>query len=258
MRHKVNVKGVIVANDDKWIYDIFDVEATCPKDVSKAIEEANGSDLEVVINSGGGSVFDGSEIYTDLKDYQGDVEVKIVGLAASAASFIAMAGNKVRISPTAQIMIHNASMLAIGDYNDMDKASTMLRNTNKTIANAYRLKSGLEEKELLELMNEETWLNPQAAKEKGLVDEVMFEDPSIKLAANAGSNNLIPQKVIDGVRNGVMKNQDSPQGITEERIKEMFNEFRDELRNELQQNTKPTNEPSDPAPTQKTRKGFIF
>lgn len=257
MKHKVNVKGVIVSNDDKWIYDLFDIEATSPKDVTKAIEDGNGSDLEVIINSGGGSVFDGSEIYYELKNYQGNVEVRIVGLAASAASFIAMGGDTIKIAPTAQMMIHNSSTVARGDYNEMDKASEMLKNTNKTIANAYRLKSGLEESELLDLMNQETWLTPQMALEKGLVDGIMFEDPNIKLSASTNVANMIPQKVIDGVRNGVMNNQESIQGISEEQVKQMFADFKEELKNEFKSNNDQQNEPK-PASSQKKLKGFIF
>ena len=81
----VNVKGTIVSNDDQWIYDWFGMDATSPKSVNDAIIEANGDDLEVEINSGGGDVFAGSEIYTTLKAYSGNVTTKIVGLAASAA-----------------------------------------------------------------------------------------------------------------------------------------------------------------------------
>lgn len=257
MRHKVNIKGAIVASSDKWIYDLFDIEATSPKDVTKAIEEANGSDLEVIINSGGGSVFDGSEIYYELKNYHGDVEGRIVGLAASAASFIAMGCDTLKIAPTGQMMVHNSSTFAMGDYHEMDKASEMLQNTNKTIVNAYRLKSGLEEQELLELMDKETWMTPQFAKEKNLVDEIMFEDPNIKLSASASVGGLIPQKVIDGLRNGVVEKQNSSNGISEQKLKQMFADFKEEFKNELQNNNNESNEPKPSATTQK-RKGFIF
>ena len=95
---KIEVKGTIVGNADKWIYEWFGMDATCPKDVNAAISEANGEPLLVEINSGGGDVFAGSEIYTALKAYAGTVEINIVGLAASAASVIAQAGHS-RISP---------------------------------------------------------------------------------------------------------------------------------------------------------------
>lgn len=83
---KIEVKGPIIRNSEKWIYEWFGMEATCPKDIGNAIAEANGEPITVEINSGGGDVFAGSEIYTALRAYSGDVEIHIVGLAASAAS----------------------------------------------------------------------------------------------------------------------------------------------------------------------------
>ena len=197
---KVNVKGPIIPNSHAWIYDYFKIEATCPKCVDDAIEKAKGEDLEVVINSGGGSVFPASEIYTALKSYAGNVTVRIVGLAASAASVIAMAGKKVLMSPTAQMMIHNVSAYAEGDYRDMEHTADILKNANETIANAYRLKSGKTQEELLALMNAETWMTAQKAKELGLVDEVMFED-NAQLVAATGYAGLLPPEVINTMRN---------------------------------------------------------
>ena len=239
MMNKINIKGPIVSNDEQWIYDMFEMESTSPKDVSNGIEKANGSDIEVIINSGGGSVFDGSEIYTSLKDYTGNVDIKIVGLAASAASFIAMSGDNIKISPTAQMMIHNAGMVAIGDYRDMDDASDMLKGTNKTIANAYRIKSGMEEAELLDLMNKETWLTPQSAMEKGLVDEIMFEEPNIKMSASV--TNTIPQPVINGLRNGLHK---QPAGIDKKTLDNALASLKQDILNELQGNDNPKSKPT--------------
>ena len=136
---KVKIKGVIIPNDDKWIYDWFEMDSTCPREVEKEIEKANGEDLEVVINSPGGDVFSGSEIYTLLKDYNGNVVVKIVGVAASAASIIAMAGKKIMMSPTAEMMIHNTTSITRGDYKIMEHEAQVLRDYNGTIANAYMM-----------------------------------------------------------------------------------------------------------------------
>ena len=200
MAKKVNVKGPIVSSDESWIYDWFGIENTSPKSVNKAIEEANGDELEVEINSGGGSVFAGSEIYTALRSYQGNVTVKIVGLAASAASVIAMAGKKVVMSPTAQMMIHNVSSRASGDYRDMEHTAEILKNANETIANSYRLKSGMSQEELLAMMDKETWMTADKAKEYGLIDEVMFEN-QIQLVASTGYSGLLPNEVINKMRN---------------------------------------------------------
>lgn len=198
---KVNIRGPIIDNDDQWIYDWLDMEATSPKAVHKEIESANGEEIEVVINSGGGSVFAGSEIYTALKDYPGNVTTKVVGLAASAASVVAMAGNTVKMSPTAQIMIHNASAVGRGDYHDMEHTAGILKNVNDTIANAYKLKSGMDQDTLLEMMDKETWLTPQQALEHGLIDEILFENQAPTLVASASLAGMLPPQVIEKIRN---------------------------------------------------------
>ncbi|PKM67173.1 MAG: peptidase [Firmicutes bacterium HGW-Firmicutes-2] len=161
------------------------------------INSAEGDDLEVEINSGGGSVFAGSEIYTALKSYTGNVTVKIMGIAASAASVIAMAGKKIIMSPTSQMMVHNVSTIASGDHRDMNHMSDVLKGANETIANAYRIKSGKTQEELLELMDNETWLTPAKAVEMGLADEIMFEE--LNLVADIGG--MLPQAVIEKVKN---------------------------------------------------------
>lgn len=198
---KVNIKGVIVSNDDQWIYDYFGMESVSPKSVEKQMEKANGEELEVYINSPGGYVDAGSEIYTMLKEY-GNVISKIVGVAASAASVIAMAGKKIVISPTAQIMIHNVSSMAWGDYRALQHEADVIKNYNTSIANAYILKTGLSKDELLELMDDETWLTAQQAVEKKFADEIMFDDGAQpKLVASARVSQMIPLEVIDKMRN---------------------------------------------------------
>lgn len=196
---KINIKGPIISNNDQVIYDWFGFEAVSPKKVQDQIEKAGNEDIEVEINSGGGSVFDASEIYTALKSHPGKVTGRIVGLAASAASFIAMAVDHLSMSPTAQMMIHNASMRGQGDYRDMQHNADFLKNVNQTIANAYNLKSGKEYDELLSMMDDETWLTPQQALEHNLIDEVMFGQQAPQIVASADSG-MIPQAVIDKVR----------------------------------------------------------
>lgn len=206
MAKKVNIKGPIISSDEAWIYDWFGIENTSPKSVNKAIEEANGDELEVEINSGGGSVFAGSEIYTALRSYKGNVTVKIVGLAASAASVVAMAGKRIMMSPTAQLMIHNVSSRAEGDYRDMNHTATILKNANETIANAYMLKTGLSQKELLVLMDNETWFTPKQALEHKLVDEIMFENQT-KFVASFNNSQLLPPEVIEKMRNSIANSE---------------------------------------------------
>ncbi|MBP1924601.1 ATP-dependent protease ClpP protease subunit [Sedimentibacter acidaminivorans] len=197
---RIKIKGVIIPNDYKWIYDWFEVDSTCPKDIEDQLEKANGEDLEIEINSGGGDVYSGSEIYTIIKAYSGKTIGKIMGLAASAASVIAMACGKLIISPTAQIMIHNVSSYASGDYRDLQHEATVLKNYNTSIANAYILKTGMTKDELLDLMDQESWFNAQQALEKKFVDEIMFDDNQ-KLVASSSNSQMIPLNVINKMRN---------------------------------------------------------
>ncbi|AXQ79430.1 Clp protease ClpP [Streptococcus chenjunshii] len=189
---KIDIKGTIVSNDVKWFYDEYGLTATAPKDI---VLPENGEPVEVIINSGGGDVFAGSEIYTALRDYSGAVSIKVVGIAASAASVIAMAGDSVEISPTAQMMIHNVSTVAEGDHRELKHEAEILENYNKSIANAYILKTGLSPDELLDLMAQETWLSAGQAVEKGFADKVMFaEDELAQLVAAA--SDVVPNQII--------------------------------------------------------------
>ena len=198
---KIDIKGAIVPNDDAWIYDWFGETYTSPKNVSAALEEANGEDVDIEINSGGGDVFAGSEIYAAIRAYPGTVNIHVVGLAASAASVIACAA-KSDIAPTAQMMVHNVSTWAAGDYHDMDHTSNMLKQANRAIAAAYVEKSGMSEKDALDLMDAETWITAQDAVDYGLIDKiagsqnsVQDEDASVRLAASVGG--MLPPSVIN-------------------------------------------------------------
>ncbi|MGE6379557.1 head maturation protease, ClpP-related [Peribacillus muralis] len=202
---KISVKGPIISSNEQWIYDWFGIEATSPKKVSDQLSKLNGEAIDIDINSGGGSVFDASEIYALLKDYQGKKTGKILGLAASAASVIAMAADNLLMAPTAQMMIHNASTRSQGDYRDMDQTSSFLKNVNQTIANAYNLKSGKSYDELLNMMDKETWLTPQQALQHHLIDEIMFEGQGVEMVASADGG-MIPQQVIDKIRNELHAN----------------------------------------------------
>ena len=194
---KVRIAGVIISNDQKWIYDWFEMDSFCPNDLRKAITDEYET-IEVEINSGGGSVFAGSEIYTALKNHKGQVNVSIVGLAASVGSVIAMAGKTVKMSPTAQFMVHNVSAQGEGDYRDMQHMADILKTANETIASAYILKTGKSKDEILAMMDKETWLTAEKAKEYGFIDEVMFtnDDSKFQLVANFMPN-IIPTNVIE-------------------------------------------------------------
>ncbi|NFG00741.1 Clp protease ClpP, partial [Clostridium sporogenes] len=190
---KINVKGTIISNDDKMIYNWFDMDSTCPKDIEEALNKAKkNEEIEVIINSGGGSVFAGSEIYSLLKEYKGKITGKIVGLAASSASIIAMGCEILKISPTGQLMIHRASMINTGNSEDFEKSAEILKGIDKSIANAYILKTGLKQDELLDLMAKETWLDAKTAKNMGFIDEIMFDEDN-KIVASFNSGVIPPQ-----------------------------------------------------------------
>lgn len=182
---RINVYGVIIPNDYKWYFDYFDEDSTCPKDITKALGEADGEEAEIYINSPGGIIEAGSEIYTALREYQGEVKIKIVGQACSAASIIAMAGY-CEMSPTALMMVHCVSTWTSGNHADMEKTAEVLRTADDALSNAYMAKSGMSKDEALAMMEEETWLTAEQAKEKGLIDAVMFEEkePLLMTASN--------------------------------------------------------------------------
>ena len=194
---KIDIKGVIVPNDDKEIYDWFGYDAVCPKDVAEGLEKANGQAVDVYINSDGGDVFAGSEIYSALREY-GNVNLHVVGRAISAASLVLCAG-KSDITPSGVVMLHNVSMYGVsGDYHEMDKASEVLKKLNESIAIAYHEKTGKSRDELLEIMNRETWMHADDAVKAGIVDNIT--QGKQQFAAVYGSP-LIPRSTIEKIRN---------------------------------------------------------
>jgi len=203
---KLEIKGAIISNDDKMVYDWFGYESTSPKDVLTFLSDAKGQEIEIDINSGGGDIFAGSEIRTAIKSYAGNKLINIVGLAGSAASVIATAC-KCLIAPTGLFMIHNVSSSSGGDYHDMDHMSEVLKVANQSVANAYKEKTGLSDKELLAIMDKETWMSSEEAVEKKFVDGIMFQSQLAnrqKLVFNNGFN-LIPQETIEKIRDTIKK-----------------------------------------------------
>ena len=132
--------------------------------------------LTVWLNSPGGDVFAASQIYSMLKNHKGKVTVKIDGIAASAASVVAMAGDETLIAPTALMMIHDPSTCATGNKSDMEKAIILLDEVKESIINAYETKSHLSRNKIAKLMSDETWLNAKKAHEMGFVDGILFAD----------------------------------------------------------------------------------
>jgi ATP-dependent Clp protease protease subunit len=152
----------------------FDDEVS-PREFKNELERASG-DITVWINSPGGDFFAASQIYTMLKEYKGQVTVKIDGIAASAAAVIAMAGDKVLMSPTAMLMIHNPTTIVWGEETDMQRGIEMLSEVKEAIINAFELKTNLPRKQIAKMMNAETWFSAGRALELGFADEIMYSE----------------------------------------------------------------------------------
>lgn len=195
---QINVNGDIISNDDNWIYDWLGWDSTCPNDVKNALAtKSENEKLTVLVNSGGGSVMAGQEIYSLLSG-RNDVEIKVQSLAGSAASVIAMA-NHCEISPVAMIMIHNVSMSgASGDYHDMQKNAEILRQMNAALASAYTAKTGKSNEEILKLMDKETWLTANQALEMGFVDRIIRDEKPLFM------NNVSGMRLTDEIRQKVL------------------------------------------------------
>ena len=139
--------------------------------------EAHPGDIEVYINSPGGDVIAATMIYTMLMEHKGSVTVKIEGIAASAASIVAMAGTQVLMAPTAYMMIHNASSIAWGNKHEMEHEMAVLDEIDRGIRDAYHIKTGIRNSKLEEMMDDETWMSARTCIELGFADGYIGADP---------------------------------------------------------------------------------
>ena len=183
---------------------------------------AGSGDITVWINSPGGDCVAAAQIYNMLMDYKGNVTVKIDGIAASAASVIAMAGTKVLVSPVSMLMIHNPMTAAFGNSDEMQKAIEMLGSVKDSIINAYEIKTGLSRAKLSHLMDAETWMDANKAVELGFADEILkrsdvledMEPPVVSmLYSKAAVVNSLMDKIAAKCRTNPKKIEDSkPKG----------------------------------------------
>ena len=153
--------------EDSW----FDDDVT-PKLFRDELMAGSG-DITIWLNSPGGDCVAAAQIYNMLMDYKGSVTVKIDGIAASAASVIAMAGTKVLMSPVSTMMLHNPMTIAYGNSDEMQKAIEMLQEVKESIINAYEIKTGLSRAKLSHLMDAETWMDANKAVELGFADGIL-------------------------------------------------------------------------------------
>lgn len=161
--------------EDSW----FDDDVT-PQMFKEELMGGSGN-ITVWINSPGGDCVAAAQIYNMLREYEGNVTVKIDGIAASAASVIAMAGDKVLMSPVSMMMIHNPMTIAFGDSGEMQRAIDMLKSVKDSIINAYELKTGMSRTKLAHLMDAETWMDANKAIELGFADEIIQRNSAVNV-----------------------------------------------------------------------------
>lgn len=197
MAKRIKMKGPLISNNEYEVYEFFGLEAVSAKSITDQFPEDINEDITLEVNSNGGLVSVGSEIYTALKNYNGHVTAEVTGMAASAASVAIMGADTVKMSPTAQIMIHKALLTrASGNSDDLEKAVNALKSSDQSIINAYISKTGLSEDEIFEMMKNETFMSANEAIEKGFADELMTFEKDLGAVASLESG-LLPQAVID-------------------------------------------------------------
>ena len=168
------ISGEIVDGEDEDNEDDDEEEIKSTADIFRDELYSGEGNISVWINSPGGDMVTGAQIYNLIKDYKGKVTVKIDGLAASAASVIAMAGDEILMSPVSQLMIHNPFSYAIGDSNEMKRTADMLSEVKESIINAYEMKTHLSRSKIAKMMDDETWMNAYKAVNLGFADGILF------------------------------------------------------------------------------------
>ncbi|MCY1333639.1 ATP-dependent Clp protease proteolytic subunit [compost metagenome] len=190
-------------------YDWWTGEGVTAKRIAGALR-AIGSDVDVTvnINSPGGDVFEGLAIYNLLREHKGKVTVNIIGLAASAASFIAMAGDEIRIGRAAFLMIHNAWLIAMGNRNDLREIADWLEPFDMTLADIYAQRTGIDLDDIVKQMDAETWIGGREAVDKGWAD-AFLESDEISSAPSNRSETILAKRRIDAAlaRSGMPRSQ---------------------------------------------------
>lgn len=183
---RVMISGQIVSNDDKWLYDYFEIPCSCPADIREAIDATpEGDTLTVAINSGGGDVFAGFEMYTALRQAKCPTVAEVESLAASAASTAMIGCDTVLLSPVAQVMIHMPSCETYGNEDDHRESIAVLESILVSILNGYELKCrGRASRDQLEqLVRSSTWMPVQDAVALGLADGVLGEEEGLTMTS---------------------------------------------------------------------------
>ena len=188
---EINIRGELVDNDSAdllrwWGYRDF----CCPSDVSDALADAAGQEVTLLINSPGGDLTVGTEIYSMLRRYAGRSVALVQGYAASAATVLLQGATVRQAEAGALICVHNPSLVAEGDYQELKGAYDSARNAREAILDIYTQRSGAERSSLGNLMDKDIWISSNQAREYGLLDEVLpwdgAEDPIVTMVASAG------------------------------------------------------------------------
>ena len=183
-------------NEDERTISVYDVighdywtgEGVTAKRISGALRALGKGAITVNVNSPGGDMFEGLAIYNLLREHDGEVTVKVLGLAASAASVIAMAGDKVQIARAGFLMIHNAWVMAVGNRHDLSDLAATLKPFDDAMAGIYAARTGKDAKAMAKLMDSETWIGGETAIEDGFADELLPSDQVSKGAAKASAS----------------------------------------------------------------------
>ena len=186
----IEIVGDILDDYYGAMYERYNIPASYPKKVKSLLAEADGDDVEININSGGGDVFAGFEIYSEILKYKGNVRINVAGLAASAASVIMCAG-ECFISPVGTVMVHCSACCARGNHNDLEKTAETLKTIDESIANAYIAKTGMDREKAIAMMEDTTWLTADRAVELGLCDGYMKK---VNTSAQAGEKSSDSRK----------------------------------------------------------------
>lgn len=201
--------------EESW----FDDDIT-PRMFKEELFSGSGP-VTIWLNSPGGDCIAASQIYSMLMDYRDPVTVKIDGIAASAASVIAMAGTKVLMAPTSLMMIHNPATAAFGDHADMEKAIEMLNEVKESIINAYEIRTGLSHAQLSHMMDDTTWMNAKKAIELGFADDVLSDEKIlIEPVAFSFSSRSVENALMNKISAKTQKAEKKPEGRSVSELKE--------------------------------------
>lgn len=219
-RWNAGVRAAADADGDRSIsiydvigYDYWTGDGVTTKRIAAALRGMGAGPVTVNINSPGGDMFEGLAIYNLLREHDGEVTVKVLGLAASAASVIAMAGDKIQIARAAFLMIHNAWVMAVGNRHDLEEVAATLKPFDEAMASIYAAQTGQETTAMAKLMDRETWIGGEAAVEDGFADELLPSDKVEKGATKASASAV--RRVESALRASGMTKSDAVRLISE-------------------------------------------